>query len=112
MPSEGLAIIHSHDWRQSHICNEAVKAAPLSVFKDLSNFLFKPKHTRHDITVEAQYAQTPTSIAKKCTDKLFVLIAEQSGSSFPNLAACHDSMFIVSFNDSINRSTLEMSQSI
>ena len=43
--------------------------------------------------VEAQYPRAPTSAAKKCTEQLFVLIAEQSGSYFPNLVAYHDSMF-------------------
>ena len=40
---------------------------------------------RHDLMVEAQYPGAPTSTAKKCMDQLFVLIAEQSGSYFPNL---------------------------
>ena len=43
--------------------------------------------------VKAQYPQAPTSTAKKCMDQPFVLIAEESGSYFPNLVACHDSMF-------------------
>ena len=49
---------------------------------------------RHDLMVEAQYPQAPTSTAKKCMDQPFALIAEQSGSYFPNLVvACHDSIF-------------------
>ena len=43
--------------------------------------------------VEAQYPRALNSTAKKCTDQLFILIAGQSGSYFPNLVACHDSMF-------------------
>ena len=43
--------------------------------------------------VEAQDPEAPTSIAKKCTDQLFVLIIGQSGSYFPNLVAFHDSIF-------------------
>ena len=53
----------------------------------------KPKPMRHDLMVEAQYPQAPTSTAKKCMDQPFALIAEQSGSYFPNLVACHDSIF-------------------
>ena len=48
---------------------------------------------RHDLMVEAQYPQAPTSTAKKCRDQPIDLIAEQSGSYYPNLVACHDSMF-------------------
>ena len=48
---------------------------------------------RHDLMEEAQYPRAPTSTAKKCTNQPFILIAEQSGSDFPNLVACHDFMF-------------------
>ena len=64
-----------------------------AVFIDLTNFLVKPKAMRHDLMMEAQYLWAPTSIAKKCTDQAFVLIAEHNGSCFPNLVAWHDSMF-------------------
>ena len=47
----------------------------------------------HDLMVEAQYPQAPTSTAKKWTDQLFVLIVGQSGSYIPNLVAFHDSIF-------------------
>ena len=88
MPSAVLGIIHSCDSRQSHIWKEAVQAAPLSVFKeDLANFLLKPKRMRHDLMVEAQYPRAPTSTAKKCTDQLFDLIAEQSGLYFPKFSS-------------------------
>ena len=72
MPSAAMRIIHS---------------------QDLTNFLVKPKRMRHDLMVEAHYSRAPTSTAKKFTDQPFALIAEQIGSYFPNLVACHDSMF-------------------
>ena len=95
MPSTVLGIIHSCDSQQSHIWKEAVKAPLLSVFKeDLINFIVKLKRMKHDLMVEAQYPWAPTSTAKKCMDQPFDLIAQQSGSYFPNLViACHDSMF-------------------
>ena len=67
-----LGIIHSCDSWKSYIWKEAVKAALLSVFKeDLTNFLVKPKRTRHDLRVEAQYPQAPTSTAEKCMDQSY-----------------------------------------
>ena len=94
MPSTVLGIIHSCDSQQSHIWIEAVKAPLLNVFKeDLTNFLVKLKSMRHDLMEEAQYPWAPTSTAKKGTDQPFDLIAQQSGSYFLNLVACHDSMF-------------------
>ena len=92
--SAALGIIYSHDSRQCHTWKEAVTATLLSVFwEDLTNFLVKPKRARHDLIVEAQYPRAPTSTAKNCTDHPFVLIPENRGSYFPNLVACHDSMF-------------------
>ena len=93
MPAAIFGIIHSCDSQQSHIWKETVKAALLSVFRDLTNLLVKPKCIRHDLMVDAQYTQAPISTAKKCMDQPFALIAEQRGSYFPNLAAWHNSVF-------------------
>ena len=48
--------------------------------------------------VEAQQPQASASTAKKCMDQPFALIAEQSGSYFPDLVACHDSMTCYMFS--------------
>ena len=50
--------------------------------------------------VEAQYPWAPILTAKKCSDQPFALIAEQSGSYFPNLVACHD--FMISSQGQVN----------